>query len=588
MKGFSSSIRHTPLFIILALVALVVLPYVSAYDHVIVNSADWKDVYSGTQFANLVGTPSNFLVSTRHSTILLYSIPTNEKNILVLSNRERPFVVGYPDILRSRGYTNPEEIRSSNINLELLKKLDNVTRFIIVDDAYGYNAISVAPFAMVDHSYVIFANRNNIDDILPVLTSKNPTKVLIYGQVDREVKDALTPFNPETLNKGNRFDNNIEIVKRYMQIRPTKQVILTNGEFIEAGIMSGADPVVFLGRQNVPEIVRNFISDSEVEVGILIGNELVNSATFVRRNLGISVFVKFAQGARQPTGAIATVEDLDRFPMPKYDLNIEVTSIVYNRATGSLEVTYHNPLGLAEYFKSTITLHDGTVIKVTGDQEPIFLDKNEYKTIVYRVDVDGNPLNLQSDQLSGDIFTIYGESPVSLENTYQKSFQIELIDVLDDAQINITGLYYDKVNSQFLVQIENIGKKDAYVSAELVDLVVNGETLTVGGDGVVLIKVGKTAYLPVNIEMVDADFLANPTVRTRAYYGERELSRIKIIEANFPIEFRSNYGKYVITGGVVIIILLLLLLLATKKKCKHCGYKNARGRKTCINCGQKF
>lgn len=572
----------------LLFVALSSFPSVLGYDHVIINSADWRDVYSGSQYGNLIGTPNHFLVSTKHSTILLYSIPTTEKSILVLSSRERPFIVGYPDILRSRGYTQPEEIRSSNLNLELLRRLQNVTRFIIVDDAYGYNAISVAPFSVVDRSYVIFANRNNIDDIIPVLTAKNPSKVLIYGQVDREVKDALAPLNPETINKGNRFDNNIEIVKRYIAIRPTKQAILTNGEFIEAGIMSGADPVVFLGRQNVPESVRNFIKEGDIEVGILIGNELVNSATFVRRTLGISVFVKFAQGARQPTGAIATVEDLDRFPMPRYDLGLEITSIVYNKATGSLEVTYHNTVGMAEYFKSTVTIRDGTSVKVAGDESPLFLDKNEYKTVVYRTDVDGNPLNLQSDQLSGDVFTVFGESPISLENTYQKTFQIDIIDVLDDSQINITGLYYDKVDQQFLVRIENVGPKAAYVSVELLDLMINGQPITVGGDGAVLIPKGKDAYLPVIVEMADADFTDNPSVHVRAYYGERELSRIKITEATFPIQFRSNYTRYVVYGVVALLILLLLFLLATKKKCKQCGHKNARGRKTCINCGHKF
>jgi archaellum component FlaF (FlaF/FlaG flagellin family) len=564
------------------------LPAAFAADHIIINSQDWRDVYTGTQYGNLIGTPTNFLVSTRHSTILLYSIPIDQKNILVLSSRDKPFVVGYEDILRSRGYNQPEEIRSLNLNLELLRRLQNISRFIVIDDAYGYNAISVAPFSQVDKSFVIFANRNNIDDIIPVLQTKNPTKVLIYGQVDREVKDALAPFTPETINKGNRFDNNVEIVSRYLVLKPTKQAILTNGEFIEASLMSGADPVVFLGRQNVPETVRNFIQESDIEVGILIGNELVNSATFVRRQLGISVFVKFAQGARQPTGAISTVEDLDRFPMPSYNLGIEITSVVYNKATGALQVTYHNPVNLAEYFKSTITLRDGTAVKVTGDLGPIFLDKNEYKTIVYQVDSDGNPLNLQAAELSGDIFTIFGESTNSLENTYQKSFQVEMIDVLDDAQINITGLYYDKVGQKFYVRIENTGKVDAYVSTELLDLLVNGQPTTFGSDTTVKIGAGDSEDIPVSVEMADEDLAANPTVRVRAYYGERELSRIKITEATFPIELRSSYGRYVIYGVIALVILILLFFLGTKKKCPKCGHKNARGRKSCINCGNKF
>ena len=570
------------------IMVLLLVPSGLAIDHVIINSQDWRDVYTGAQYANLMGVPNNFLVSTRHSTILLYSIPTEREEILVLSSREQPWIVGYGDVLRSRGYEQPEEVRATNLNLELLRRLEGIDRFIVIDDAYGYNAISIAPFSQVDRSFVVFANRNNIDDVVEALEEKNPQKVIVYGQVDREVKEALEVFNPETINKGNRFDNNIEITKRYLEIKPTKQVILTNGEFIEAGIMSGADPVVFLGRENVPDSVREFITTSDIEVGILIGNELVNSATFVRRQLGISVFVKFAQGARQPTGAISTVEDLDRFPMPRYNVGIEVTSVVYNKATGALQVTYHNTQNLAEYFKSTITLRDDGNVRITGDNDAIFLDKNEYKTVLYSSDVDGELLNLQASELSGDIFTIFGESINSLENTYQTNFDVEIIDVLDDAKINITGLYYDDVGQQFLVQIENVGEVDAYVSAELIDLVVNGEELTLGSDGVVKIEAGDDAYLPVIVEMVEADFAANPSVRVRAYYGERELSRIKIIEANFPIEFRSNYTTYAVYGIAILLILLLLFFLGTKKKCKKCGHMNARGRKTCISCGHRF
>lgn len=563
-------------------------PFAFAVDQIIVNSQNWRDVYTGTQYANLIGTPSNFLVSTKHSTILLYSIPVEYEEVQVLSSRDAPFVVGYEAILRSRGYDQPEEIRSSNLNLELLRRIEGVDRFIVLDDAYGYNAISVAPFAIADRSFVIFANRDNIDDILPVLTSKNPEKVLIYGQVDREVKESLSSFNLEILDEGNRFDNNIEIVQRYLVLRPTKQIILTNGEFIESGIMSGADPVLFLGRQNVPESVRTFIQESDIEVGILIGNELVNSATFVRRQLGISVFVKFAQGARQPSGAIATVEDLDRFPMPLYQLGIEVTSVVYNKATSSLQVTYHNTVNLAEYFKSTITIRDSGNIRVVGDQEALFIDKNEYKTVVYTVDSDGNPLNLQATDLTGDIFVIYGEGTNSLENTYQKQFEIEIIDVLDDAEIEITDLRYDKTFGQFYVTIENIGDVETYVSVELVDLIVNDQEITVGGDGVAKISPGKSTDIPVIVEMVDADFADNADVLVRAFYGERELSRIKITEKRFPIRFASPILMYSLYAVAIILILLLLFFLGTKKKCKHCGHMNARGRKTCVNCGKSF
>lgn len=560
-------------------------------EHIIVNSQNWQDVYSGTLFANLMGVESNFLVSTRHATLLLYSISTEKESILVLSSRDLPFITGYDQILQSRGYSSPFEIREREMNIRLARELaterPEINKYIVIDGAYGYNAISVAPYASLAGFFVIFTDENNIDDVQAFLEERNPQELIIYGQVDREVKDALASLNPETINYGNRFDNNIEIVKRYLEIDATRQVILTNGEFIEKGIMSGQDPVLFLGRENVPQNVRDFISDSDIEVGILIGNELVGSATFVRRQLGINVFVKFAQGARQPEGPIAQVEDLDRFPMPRYDLLMDIVSVVYNKGTGSLEVTYKNSVDLSLFFRSTITLRDGSEIKITGDESPLFLDGDEYKTVLYRFTIDGDPLNLQAEDLSGDIFTIFGEGPKSLENSLQKSFKIEVIDVLDDAQINITDLYYDKSTEKFYIRVQNVGDVDAYVNLELIDLIVNGEEVTVGADGVVKIPAGKGVWVPISIVMSEDDFTDNPTVRVRGYFGERELALVKITEATFEIKFGGGYGKYVIYV-IVLVILLLLFFLGTKKTCPSCKHKNPRGRKTCEKCGHRF
>jgi hypothetical protein len=557
-------------------------------DRVIINSADWHDVYSGMLYASLTGIPSNFLVSQKHGAILLYSIPVSEKNQFIVSSRSQPYVVGYASFLKAKGYDNATELVTRNANLDLARDLPGITKFIVIDPAYGYNAISAAPYAVQSHQYVLFADKRSIDEVVTFLQQRPPTSLLVLGQVDREVKNGLAPFKPETVNIGDRFSNNLVMVDRYLQIKPTKQVILSNGEFLEAGIMSGADPVVYIGRTNVPAAVQQYIKKSNIEVGILIGNELIGTATTVRRQLGISVFVKFAQGARTPQGAIAQVEDLDRFPMPRYDLNLEIVSIVYNKATGSLEVTYRNPTDLALYFKSTLTINDGGTVKVAGDNDPLFLDKRGTKTVVYTAATDGTPLLLQGQNLTAQVLTIYGEGPKSLENTLQATLVISQIEVKDDTAVNITDLYYDKTRQEFVATVENVGPVDAYVEPEMESLLINDAPVTVAAEKAVLVKKGRSASIPIPIAMAEADFAANPQVTVRAYYGERELSLIKITEKSFPLRFGGGYWQYAPYAAVLVVVLILLLFLGTKKKCKHCGHKNARGRKHCEKCGKEL
>jgi hypothetical protein len=56
-----------------------------------------------------------------------------------------------------------------------------------------------------------------------LLLERSPKKVLIYGYVEREVSDNLAQFNPEEINTGDRFSDNVEIVKKYLEIKDTKQ-----------------------------------------------------------------------------------------------------------------------------------------------------------------------------------------------------------------------------------------------------------------------------------------------------------------------------------------------------------------------------
>jgi archaellum component FlaF (FlaF/FlaG flagellin family) len=563
-----------------AVIFLVLSINVQAVDKIVSNSADWKDVYSTMLYASLIDKqPGLFLTSTKHGTILPYSIPLSSDGILVVSSRSQPYTINYKSYLESLRYNDVEEIVTNTANLDLAERLveeAQINKFIIVDDAYGYNALSAASYAVIDNYYVLFVSERNIGPIDSFLEDVDPEKVIIFGQVDEVVKTRLAPYNPETINEGDRFDNNIEMVKRYVQVSQTAQLLMSNGEFIEASIMSGDDPVLFIGRGAVPQQVKDYVSESDFQVAVLIGNELINSATEIRRQLGLSVFVKFAQGSRTPSGPIATVEDLDKFPMPRYSLDLAIYSIVYNRATNSLWVTYKNNANIGTYLKGTITITNNGERKVVGDAEPVFIDKNQYKTLTYDIVLEG-------DNITANLYTLFGEGRRSLENVLEAQLNVESIEILDAALINITDVSYDRRNAQFIVTVENIGTVDSYVSIEALDLFINGEYITVSSPEAILLKVGEKAKIPLEIELTDADIENNPIVKIKGYYGERENSLIKTVYGEYAFKFKSV--DYVTYALILLIIILLLLILFGRKKCPHCGYKNSRIRKTCKNCG---
>ena len=580
--------------IIIALLGLLIIltPVLGQPDHIISNSADWRDVYSTVLYANLLEVPNHFLTSTPHGPILLYEIPKKREHIQVITSADKPFVVGYESLIRSRGYGNPEEIIFDQANLELAKLLPDINKYLIIDDSYGYNAIAVAPYAARAKYYVVFTDNRNIGDVDNFLSTRKVGDLIIYGHVDREVRTTLAKYVPEIINSetGSRFENNMMIVDKYSEVGSINQVILTNGEFIESSMMSGREPLLFIGRENVPTEISDYIKNRDIEIGVLIGNELIGTATAIRRQLGISVFVKFARGARVPGGTINPVEDLDRFPMPSYELSLNIVSIVYNKATGLLEVTYQNNAELATYFKSTITIRNENdeTLAVVGDEDAVFIDGDETKTIVYQADLSEAE---DTENLIGEIFTIYGESKTSLEKALRGTFKIETITVMDDTDIEIIDLVYDKSRGRFLVTIENTGPVDAYVDVELVDLWINGEYVTVSADEIEKIGVGKKKTIAVKIELEEEDLedKRNSEITVRGIYGERKHALVKVKTSRFELKLKTAVSLwYLPIVAIVIIILILLLLTRRKKRCPRCRTPNRRDALRCKKCGHSL
>ena len=556
---------------------------VFAIDHVVSNSEDWRDVYSTMIYANLLSKASNFLVSEKHAPLLLNSISKNSV-IQVISSKKVPYIFNYKNIIEARGFPEPEELEFDNVNLELAKMLTDINSFIIIDDSYGYNSISVAPYAILTKSYVLFVDNNNINSVMSFLADKNLENIIIYGHVDRQVKDALAIYNPKIINLEDRFDNNIEIVKEYRKIDPANQVVFSNGEFIEQEVMSGKEPVIFIGKQNVPDQIKDYIKSTDISVGVLVGNDLVGTATNIRRELGVNTFVKFAQGARAPGGAISSVEGLDLFYIPTYSLNLEIYSIKYNQATDRLEVTYRNNAEVATYFKGTITLRSNTgEEKKIGDIEPIFIDSKSIKTVVY------TDIGLVGESFKADVFTLYGESKKSLEFALQGTLDVEIVNILDDCEISIEDLYYYTTRDYFLVKVKNIGPVDCYVDIELVDVLIADEKNTLGLEDVAFLPKGDTKGLPIKAELLDYDIERNEYIDVIAYYGQREDSLVKLLKGRFKLILKKFDIIYYVAIFIIILILLLILLaFLTRKKCPACDYRNPRYLKNCRMCGSRL
>jgi hypothetical protein len=531
-----------------------------AATHVISNSEDWRDVYSTLLYAGLDGKSSDFLVNTRHSVIILNDV-NKDTDLEIVSSKSKPFVFNYPDVIVREGYKKPEEISVSSANLQLIERLGQTNNFVIVSDSYGYDAIAVVPYAVITKSWVFLANRANIAEIDNIISRRSGGKVLVYGYLERAIMDVLDKYNPEVINGDDKFKNNVEIVKRYLKIKPIQQTIFTNGEFIEKEIMNGANPILFTGKENVPDEIREYLKTANITVGVLIGNELVGAATNIKRSTGVYVMVKFARGARAPTTNIAPVEGLDLFYLPSPSMQLILYSANYNRFNSNLEITYKSNSNIPVYFRGTITLISGEETFKVGDIEPIFIAPNDYKTISYP------GVEIRGDTLKGSIYTLYGESSSAMDRILQKSVDISIVNVIDKCEIDIKKVSYNKQDGAFYVKVNNPGEVDCWFDVELLNILIDGIKKNLGTDGSMIIEKGKTKDIRIKSKLTDSDLSDNEIVDVAAYYGEKENNLVKVFRGKFELQIESfTLLTYVIAGVVAVAAVFLFIILILRRR----------------------
>lgn len=530
------------------------------FNHIISNSEDWRDVYSAMLYASLEEVGSDFLVSTSHGQLLLNGIDKS-RDILIVTSKDKPLVFNYLPMVKNSGFNSVQEKEVSSGNLEIISDLPGINDFIIVGDSYGYNAVSAVPYAILTNSWVFLANRANVDEINNILSRRDVNSLLIYGYVDSEITETLSRYNPEIINTGDRFEDNIKLVDKYSVIKEVKQVILTNGEFIEKEIMQGFSPVLFTGRDNVPDKIASYIKSSNIEIGVLIGNELIGAATNIRKSTGISVMVKFARGAREKTSGIAPVEGLDLFYLPVPTLSLKVHSIKYNKATSQLEVTYKSDSNMPAYFKGTLTLISESGRIRLGDLDPVFISPGGFKTVIY----DG--VEILGENITAEVYTIYGESPSSLDRTIQGTFQVEIVSILDKCQIDVKYVKYNKQEKAFIVKIKNLGDIECWADVEIRDVLINNIKQTIGTEVSENILPRRSKKIFIFERITDYDLDKNPFVDISVYYGEKRDSLVNLFKGRFELDLQKfTFLTYIIFIVVFLILILIFWIIIIKRR----------------------
>jgi hypothetical protein len=552
---------------ILLFMLLILASTAAAKEYIILNSDNWKDIYSGAIYAQLEKKDFKFLISEKHSSKITGLLRKGDK-ITVIESDKLPFVLDYAGTLERYGL-DADTIKASGntLNIQLAAQAPT-SSFLIIDPAYGYDAVSVASFARLTNSYVLFADKGSIDDILGLFQRKPPQRIMIYGDVDKEMIDALYKYRPEIINAGSRYDNNIEIVKKYRQIKPTDQITISSGEILEEGTLAANYPVLFIGKEVVPDSIIQYVKNSGIDYAVLIGNELTRPAKQIKDLTGITVFIKFAQG-RPTLGEDSTkVEGLDLFYLPSYKRELELLGARYNLATGTIDLALQNKKDLKTYLKTTVSVLSGEQrIQTTGDQGIELIEGDDRKGFSYPSDL--SYYLAENPNLEATIYTTYGEAPNFMDLELNKKVPLQIVDKEDLCEMKIKGVKFDPEIQRLIITAENTGPVNCYVDAMITDMIISDETTTATMGEPMLVEKAMTAELKIKQRMDAVDLEDNKEVHAKIYYGEDQNFLFKKTEGMFRLEVPGQQGTsntYIILGIIAIIIIAAVCYFRKKRK----------------------
>jgi hypothetical protein len=546
---------------------LLVLPLVSAEDQIIVNSADWKDVASTMLYGQLTDIEVNYLINEAHSLQLISNrlLDPSATEVLMFVGKDTA-VGGYTSQLERgySGYVVEEESLRRNGNLEIGEKLienSNVGNFIVMSSGLPYNFIALAPYALLTNSYIIFADSENIDDVKDFLQDYS-SSVTLYGELPRIVKEELSELNPEIIGTGDKYLDNIEIIKKFVEVKETGLIVLTHGDDIEPGLILPSFPVLLAGSSNIPDDIFEYLIDSEFTAALINGYGLETLAKKIRDRTGMRVVVKYGRGIA--SGVEGEVFALEFFPLPIVKPELKINAVRYNALTQKLEVVYENTGDVFAYVQSlshaiSIQGEEDNQLLEVSDDEAFFIDAKEKKTVLYDADL----IDYLEEDLSVKSFVIYGESVSSLDLLLEQISLLESVSFSDDSAILIDDLAYNKKTKRFEITVSNLENEPVYVDLEVIDLMVNNKRSNFGSEQA-MIKANGQSVFQVRVLMDDVDLADNPQINVKARYGAREDALVKLLSGLFDLKFKSMDYKLVVLVGLV--GLTLLLFFITKRR----------------------
>ena len=560
-------------FCLLISVIFLLLPLAQA--DLIANSYDWRDVYTIMIYSHYLNRTFHFVNNLGEAEILSMTLHKHQHQ-KIFESKTNSVVKNFQKFLHLRGFSSLSTEYFTDyktLQFDLYRRVnERIKGFIVVNDRFGYDAISVTPYALINNYWVFFYSPQIEYHLVSLLNSERKP-VIFYGEFfTKPWVDLHTNYT--VINRNSFMGNNkaiLELLAKQTNLSKS-WLVVCNGKYLGEGYLLEKMPVTFT--EQPVDFVVNWCEKNGVRLVEVVGPENVRFGQSIldssNRTIGVVV-----RAARTFTGSSLLRGKkfvLRMLPVDEPTASIQIGEIYYNIPSKSLIINIKNNGNIGTYY------YLSGIGTFYGEKEsfPFYVPVLHYLPAGKEVSIS-IPLNLSEVPEKVELLLLYGyEFPLKKygETTI---FNVTKDLTVDNSSIQLVSLYYDYYRHKLSLVLENNGSVPTNCFGEVYDFNFLGENRTLFF-GPAKIDSGKTITLSLPIRLEQSDLFNNSKLVVRIYYGENSNKMMKqltetvsIVQKKSPLTalvvFVSE-NKTIIICSVSTIVLIILILIVLKKKRK--------------------
>ncbi|HDP74217.1 MAG TPA: hypothetical protein ENN46_04680 [Candidatus Woesearchaeota archaeon] len=531
---------------------------VSNADIILINTRDWQASFSAMQLASILSKPTKIIFSDEQ--MIRYINTVRLRSVLVIQEG-RKSSQRIETLLRGKGtyYTVAGKSDLEGLFQDMYETGEIKGFYVVPGNDASFSLVSLAS-ALREEKVHLFAESQNINDIIDSVSGKECRVVALSGTDWIE----QVPCGERTI-KDTKYDLSIFFSEKILSETETRQIIITDGRFIEQGFFQKSSPVVLIGKSFIPESIEKHIAEEEqIEFIVLVGNEIIPLVSALKTRIentykrSISFIVRFGKTSAEDDQISALDIIFTNLPEPQ----LALVRAIYNTVSEELILSLREEGNVKTFAVGSVDAEDSGQEQVqASDENPFEIMPGETITRAYALGLE--------DIAEAIVSFLYGETPQDFDKKLEFSHnQIQQIEIEDFSEIGIEKAIYIREIDAFVVYLKNSEESRTYARGRISSLNINGQDITVASMQDAIMAPGESGKLIFRAKMDTLDFEANPQVQVTVFYGSRSdlLFKEKTRMLNYSIKLIRHQEAVLISGLLAAFAIMLIFLRRRKKK----------------------